>query len=142
MATQTAFSGTNVAIAAAPPSYHLPNDNGVAVPAGLSSWQLAIDLGGTIPAGLQCAFAVEYQRTAWTDNAGIVHPAGEWLQDVGWTGITGTVRTTGSTVHTFGSTIGAISAGGVMVEPYPTHARIRVDQAGAWTLPSITLTLQ
>lgn len=143
MPTQV-FSLTNVAIQAAPPTFFVPSVNGVAVPAGLSTWTLLYDLGGTIPTGQLFNVTVEYQRNQWTDAAGVSHPAGEWLPDVGGVSTTGPHTDKAGNTTTIGgmsSTIGAVNGAGGMVEPYPTHVRMRIDQSGNWTLPSVTLTL-
>lgn len=137
------FSISNVPVSAAPPSQILPTSSGVAIPANKTGWTMAIDLGGTIPSGQPFTIAIEYQRNQWTDANGVVHPAGEWLQDTISTFLTGTYtpfRGTPTTIYTMSSSIGATNENG-MVEPYPTHARARIDQAGNWTLPSVTLTL-
>jgi len=139
-----AFHVTNLAIAAAPASYHLPNDAGVTVPAGLHAWDLAIDLGGTVPAGQTFSVGMEYQRDAWTDSNGVLHAAGEWLPDASADMTTGSYTPKNNiptTINHLASSIGAVKTDGGMVEPYPTHARLRVDAAGAWTLPSVTLNI-
>lgn len=117
---------------------------GLAIPTNLKSWDLAVDLGGTIPSGQTFSLTVEYQRSAWTDAAGGQHPAGEWLPDAGADMTTGTYTPKSgvpTSVNHVSSSIGAVNQGGGMVEPYPLRARFRVDSAGAWTLPSVVLSL-
>jgi len=144
---QQAFTvnNVNVHVAAAPPSNFVPNTNGVAVPAGLTGWDLAIDLGGSIPAGQPFAVTAEYQRPAWTDAAGVQHSAGEWLQSADATMETGPHTPPdgepSTTINHLSGNMGALNPDGTLQAPYPTRVRLRIDQSGAWTLPSVTLTL-
>ncbi len=143
MAASQVFNVTNVAIPATPPDVLIPNTNGVSVPSNKTNWTMLIDLGGTIPPGQTFAFVMEYQRAQWTDAAGILHPNGEWLPDVTAAVTTGPFTAKGgaiTTLQSFTSSIGAVSAGG-MVEPYPTHARLRLIQSGSWTIPSASLSV-
>lgn len=142
--TTRVISLTNVAVPQSPPTHFAPNSNGVSINPSLKSWVLNADLGGTIPAGQILSVTIEYQRNAWTDNAGISHPAGEWLPDSGADWVTGSLTDKSgntTTIHSLASTIGATDVNGAMVEPYPTHVRLRINQAGAWTIPTITLDL-
>jgi hypothetical protein len=124
------FSQNNYRITAAPPTNYIPNENGFPIPAGLFSWELLADLGGTVPAGFAFVIGVEYLIDgAWEPDAATSWTTGSFLvKDA-------TGGTVSSTVHGLTSTIGAPNS------TYPTAARIRVEQAGAWRLPNVTLNL-
>lgn len=127
VASPQAINVTNAPITA---NSHYPSTAGVAIPSGYTGWKLNLDTTGI--SGQTVVVAVEYSRPAWTDKLGVNHSAGEWLQDTICTASTGTVLT-------IESSIGAVDGGGKMVESYPTMVRVRFDQAGTWTLPSIVL---
>lgn len=144
MPTTTVFTRTNITPISAPPTYYLPDANGIAMPANKTAWSLNIDQSN-VPAGQSYRFGVEYQRSAqWTDKAGIVHPANEWLPDYASTFSGGPIslRQGGTTfINHISSSIGAKDSQGNMVEPYPNNCRVRVESVQAWLFPSITLTM-
>lgn len=141
----TVFNANNVRLPSAPDTYFEPNTNGAVVPAGFAYYRLSVNQAN-VPATSTYSMGVEFQRAnAWTDKAGIIHPAGEWLPDAGGDFDGGTItHRDGSTttVNTLTSSIGARDSQGNMVEPYPNRARLRVDSwDGSWLIPNIKLDL-
>lgn len=123
---QTAFTATNVHVAAAPPTVFLPSSNGAVVPVGGLSWQLAVT-SSLYAAGSAADMAIEYEYS------------GVWRQDVAVGGFTlgpytdrhGNVTSTNFVNSSIGSN----------ANPYPSNVRLRVDSIPAGTLDSVTLTI-
>lgn len=138
MAVTTIFTGTNLTLPSAPAEYFLPDPgtqpNGVAVPAGGRNWQLLIDQTN-VPSGSTYSFEMQLKRnTGWTDNAGVVHPAGEWLGE-GADVLSGGVMPKGGFINNTSSEINQIPNA-----PYPDRGRIRVlSWNTAWVLPSLKI---
>lgn len=137
------FNQNNVVLPVAPATYYAPSSTGVVVPAGKSAWELLFDTTGLTPGQLLANVTLEFQRAAqWTDKAGGVHPANEWHPDCWVPDLrTGPQGKTGSPIARIASSIGAIGPDGLMVEPYPSRARFRIDQCPGWTVPNIKLNL-
>lgn len=123
------FTASNVSIAAAPPSYYLPNAAGSAVPLQGTRGDLAVDLGGSIPSGQSFAFVLEKQVDGiWSDDATADMTTGPY-----------TLKGVTTTVNHLRFEILATDSAGNPVGTRPARWRIRVDRSGAWTIPSVTL---
>jgi hypothetical protein len=126
------FSQNNASLQVAPPAYHIPNDTGVPVPANHKVWVFLIDTGGTVPAGQPFALVMEFLHSdGWHDDSN-----GQW--------VTGPHTPKGgpsTTVIPWSSTFGSVDSNGNLIGEYPQRARVRVEQAGNWTLPNVTLNL-
>lgn len=137
----TAFTISNVVRASAVATTYVPSVSGIAVPANAKAWQLQIDTTG-MTAGQLLDVSVEYQRNAWIDNAGVSHPANEWIQDFRGPDMTTGTQRDGTLVAKLGSTIGATHEDGSMVEPYPIAVRGVIHTSSATgTFPSVSLTV-
>lgn len=151
--SSTVLNQNNVHAPATPPEYWVwenasrqlvssqnSSAAGGAVSVGLHSWQALFDCTGLPDGQPLFTIALEYQRPQWTDNAGVVHPANEWLPDSRAILDTGP-SPKGSKVISWGSSIGAIAEGGGMVEPYPSHYRFHITSCPGLTVPNIQLIL-
>lgn len=116
-------------IAAVAAPVYLPSAAGAAVPALGTRGDLAVDLGGAIPPGLDFSFVIEKQIDGvWTDDAWATMTTGPYM-----------LKGVRTTVNHFTFAIQSRDSDRNVLGSRPQRWRVRIDQAGPWIVPSVTL---
>lgn len=140
MAVAQVLSTNNVPLPAAPPSYFIPNANGVSVPAGHTSWQLVFTTTGLPNGAPLCSMTVQYHYTGamLNDGTGTLQPFTGWIDDCQSDLVTTYTNRLGQVVHQsfMGCTLNRIP------NFYPDNARLNVTSCpGYASVPNVTLNL-